>query len=45
MQSPRSSCVSRLHWTFDDLVPVLRRRGLLRTGFGNGGLRENLFDF
>ncbi|WP_432545620.1 LLM class flavin-dependent oxidoreductase [Kineococcus sp. SYSU DK004] len=34
-----------VHRFLDDLVPVLRRRGLLRTSFGRGGLRENLFDF
>ncbi|PZF57566.1 LLM class flavin-dependent oxidoreductase [Curtobacterium sp. MCBD17_034] len=28
-----------------DLVPVLRRRGLLRREFGDGGLRANLADF
>ncbi len=28
-----------------DLVPVLRRRGLLRREYGDGGLRANLFDF
>ncbi|WIB62417.1 LLM class flavin-dependent oxidoreductase [Curtobacterium sp. MCBD17_040] len=28
-----------------DLVPVLRRRGLLRREFGDGGLRANLTDF
>jgi len=28
-----------------DLVPVLRRRGLLRREYGAGGIRENLFDF
>lgn len=28
-----------------DLVPVLRRRGLLRREFGDGGLRANLSDF
>ncbi len=34
--------VSRM---FGDLVPVLRRRGLLRSEYGDGGLRTNLFDF
>ncbi|MEZ0166885.1 LLM class flavin-dependent oxidoreductase [Kineococcus sp. LSe6-4] len=34
-----------LHRFLDDLVPVLRRRGVLRTGYGGGGLRGNLFDF
>ena len=28
-----------------DLVPVLRRRGVLRREYGDGGLRGNLFDF
>ncbi|WP_242088216.1 LLM class flavin-dependent oxidoreductase [Curtobacterium sp. DN_7.5] len=28
-----------------DLVPVLRRRGLLRREYGDGGIRGNLFDF
>ncbi|MBT2503717.1 LLM class flavin-dependent oxidoreductase [Curtobacterium sp. ISL-83] len=28
-----------------DLVPALRRRGLLRREYGDGGLRANLFDF
>uniref|UniRef100_A0A942SZ76 LLM class flavin-dependent oxidoreductase n=1 Tax=Neobacillus citreus TaxID=2833578 RepID=A0A942SZ76_9BACI len=28
-----------------DLVPALRRRGLLRREYGDGGLRQNLFDF
>ena len=30
---------------FGDLVPVLRRRGLLRREYGAGGIRANLFDF
>lgn len=30
---------------FGDLVPVLRRRGILRPERAPGGLRENLFDF
>ncbi|MEZ0494330.1 LLM class flavin-dependent oxidoreductase [Kineococcus sp. TBRC 1896] len=34
-----------LHRFLDDLVPVLRRRGLLRSGYGGGGLRGNLFEF
>jgi alkanesulfonate monooxygenase SsuD/methylene tetrahydromethanopterin reductase-like flavin-dependent oxidoreductase (luciferase family) len=34
-----------LHRMLDELVPVLRRRGLLRREFGGGGLRANLFDF
>ncbi|MFB9378193.1 LLM class flavin-dependent oxidoreductase [Kineococcus gynurae] len=34
-----------VHRVLGDLVPVLRRRGLLRDGFGSGGVRENLFDF
>jgi hypothetical protein len=29
----------------DELVPILRRRGILRTEFGGGGLRANLHDF
>jgi hypothetical protein len=28
----------------DDLVPVLRRRGILRDELASGGLRANLFD-
>ncbi|KQO60240.1 LLM class flavin-dependent oxidoreductase [Curtobacterium sp. Leaf261] len=28
-----------------DVVPILRRRGILRTSFGGGGLRANLTDF
>ncbi|WP_291055941.1 LLM class flavin-dependent oxidoreductase [Herbiconiux sp.] len=28
-----------------DLVPILRRRGILRREYGNGGLRGNLRDF
>lgn len=34
-----------VHRTLDELVPVLRRRGILREEFGDGGLRANLFDF
>ncbi len=36
---------STVHRTLDALVPVLRRRGLLREEFGDGGVRANLFDF
>jgi FMN-dependent oxidoreductase (nitrilotriacetate monooxygenase family) len=34
-----------IHRTLDQLVPVLRTRGILRREFGNGGLRANLQDF
>ncbi|WP_336922509.1 LLM class flavin-dependent oxidoreductase [Aquipuribacter sp. SD81] len=34
-----------VHRVLDDLVPVLRRRGVLREGYGDGGVRGNLFDF
>ena len=34
-----------VHRILDDLVPILRRRGVLRTEFGGGGLRANLRDF
>lgn len=34
-----------VHRYLDQLVPVLRRRELLRTSFGNGGVRANLLDF
>jgi FMN-dependent oxidoreductase (nitrilotriacetate monooxygenase family) len=34
-----------LHRTLDELVPILRRRGVLRSEFGNGGIRGNLSDF
>ncbi|WBM78821.1 LLM class flavin-dependent oxidoreductase [Cryobacterium breve] len=34
-----------IHRMLDELVPILRRRGLLRTEFGTGGLRHNLSDF
>ncbi len=34
-----------VHRTLDELVPILRRRGILRTEFGGGGLRANLNDF
>jgi FMN-dependent oxidoreductase (nitrilotriacetate monooxygenase family) len=34
-----------VHRMLDDLVPVLRRRGILREEYGDGGVRANLFDF
>jgi alkanesulfonate monooxygenase SsuD/methylene tetrahydromethanopterin reductase-like flavin-dependent oxidoreductase (luciferase family) len=34
-----------VHGILDRLVPILRRRGVLRTEFGGGGLRGNLRDF
>lgn len=34
-----------VHSILDRLVPVLRRRGILRSEFGGGGLRANLRDF
>jgi alkanesulfonate monooxygenase SsuD/methylene tetrahydromethanopterin reductase-like flavin-dependent oxidoreductase (luciferase family) len=34
-----------VHRMLDELVPILRRRGILRTEFGGGGLRANLQDF
>ncbi|MGG7464813.1 MULTISPECIES: LLM class flavin-dependent oxidoreductase [unclassified Plantibacter] len=34
-----------VHRTLDELVPILRRRGILRREFGGGGLRGNLSDF
>jgi FMN-dependent oxidoreductase (nitrilotriacetate monooxygenase family) len=34
-----------LHRNLDELVPVLRRRGILRNEFGDGGIRGNLSDF
>lgn len=34
-----------VHRALGELVPVLRRRGLLRDGLSAGGLRANLFDF
>ncbi|MFD1722506.1 LLM class flavin-dependent oxidoreductase [Amnibacterium endophyticum] len=34
-----------LHRMLDDLVPILRRRGILRRGFGDGGLRDHLLEF
>ena len=36
---------AHVHRTLDPLVPALRRRGLLRTELGDGGLRSNLSDF
>ena len=43
--SPGTCTRVTLHRFLDDLVPVLRRRGILRTGYGGGGLRGNLFEF
>ncbi|MHA7984952.1 LLM class flavin-dependent oxidoreductase [Rathayibacter sp. CAU 1779] len=34
-----------VHRMLDDLVPELRRRGILRTSYAPGGLRANLSDF
>jgi FMN-dependent oxidoreductase (nitrilotriacetate monooxygenase family) len=34
-----------VHQILDRLVPILRRRGILRSEFGGGGLRANLRDF
>ncbi|MEP6481008.1 MAG: LLM class flavin-dependent oxidoreductase [Rhodoglobus sp.] len=34
-----------VHRMLDELVPILRRRGILRSEFGGGGLRANLRDF
>ena len=34
-----------IHGVLDRLAPVLRRRGLLRTSYGDGGFRQNLLDF
>jgi alkanesulfonate monooxygenase SsuD/methylene tetrahydromethanopterin reductase-like flavin-dependent oxidoreductase (luciferase family) len=34
-----------VHRMLDELVPILRRRGILRTSYGSGGLRGNLSDF
>jgi FMN-dependent oxidoreductase (nitrilotriacetate monooxygenase family) len=34
-----------VHRTLDELVPILRRRGILRREYGGGGLRANLSDF
>jgi FMN-dependent oxidoreductase (nitrilotriacetate monooxygenase family) len=36
---------ANVHRTLDRLVPALRRRGLIRTELGDGGLRQNLLDF
>jgi FMN-dependent oxidoreductase (nitrilotriacetate monooxygenase family) len=34
-----------VHGYLDHLVPALRKRGVLRSEFGNGGTRANLLDF
>ncbi|MNR68164.1 hypothetical protein D3C85_1925680 [compost metagenome] len=34
-----------VHGVLDKLTPELRRRGLLRKSYGNGGFRQNLLDF
>ena len=34
-----------VHRMLDELVPILRRRGILRTEFTGGGLRANLAEF
>ena len=34
-----------IHRMLDELVPILRRRGVLRQGFGGGGLRDHLIEF
>lgn len=34
-----------IHRALDELVPILRRRGILRTDFTSGGLAANLTDF
>jgi FMN-dependent oxidoreductase (nitrilotriacetate monooxygenase family) len=34
-----------LHRNLDQLVPILRRRGILRTEYGDGGILANLKDF
>jgi FMN-dependent oxidoreductase (nitrilotriacetate monooxygenase family) len=34
-----------VHGYLDHLVPALRQRGVLRSEFGGGGTRANLFDF
>jgi FMN-dependent oxidoreductase (nitrilotriacetate monooxygenase family) len=34
-----------IHGVLDRLAPVLRRRGLLRTSYGDSGFRRNLLDF
>ena len=36
---------ANVHRILDPLVPALRRRGVLRTELGDGGLRRNLLDF
>jgi alkanesulfonate monooxygenase SsuD/methylene tetrahydromethanopterin reductase-like flavin-dependent oxidoreductase (luciferase family) len=36
---------ANVHRTLDTLVPALRKRGVLRTELGDGGLRQNLADF
>ena len=36
---------TELEGYLDELVPVLRRRGILRREFGDGGIRANLSDF
>ena len=36
---------ANVHRTLDTLVPALRRRCVLRTELGDGGLRANLLDF
>ena len=34
-----------VHRMLDELVPILRRRGILRSSFTSGGLRANLHEF
>ncbi len=34
-----------VHRMLDEVVPILRRRGILRTEYSSGGLRGNLSDF
>jgi len=34
-----------LHRTLDELVPILRRRGILRRDYADGGLQANLQAF
>jgi len=34
-----------VHKLLDELVPILRRRGILRTEYGGGGIHGNLQDF
>ncbi|GAB3576064.1 NtaA/DmoA family FMN-dependent monooxygenase [Leifsonia lichenia] len=34
-----------LHRNLDELVPILRRRGVLRREYGDGGIHANLSDF